>query len=559
MAAYTIQKDLPPAPASERVLPAPPVSSAYQSDSPDAAPGKHGSIMQAPLSKFSYHPSYHAHPRQQVNDYGPQVRQSRLPIFKTKPPTLATPGTAKWDDYTGELSDSGKAPRVKPSTYETAFKASRQRSPDRPPRSRRSLSPVSVLRDDEINSAPPLMSSRYSPEDISPVSPVSPVSAMSPVSAIYNPEADDEFEFVPEMMPEPLSPNVQRFPQLPQTPASSSQIKRKPVSKAVSTIENIPPRPSSSPEERKSSETGDVHDGFIDGKDVADQRHPNSHFSWTTYAPSVAPGRTSRDTYAHSVAQGRPSIDTMASRQSKWPSRQPSGKEAKKSHFSWSTVNTNMTNRARPDSPEGSPPPSVPTKYAGHPVQSILSRQRPVQRMEKEEWTPPPRKSSRPEGTTTRTTTPKDIPTPTSAISSRPLALPKDKLAPSSRSHSPASTMAGTSSSGKALPPPPSFAGDADRTHLESLLAQAESLTMQRRNVEKGVAELEKIETASPLEVPFATVRDAKKKLEEYRKRLAEVRLEERDVGIAITRARRKEEEDEGYDGETFWVRRVTS
>lgn len=74
------------------------------------------------------------------------------------------------------------------------------------------------------------------------------------------------------------------------------------------------------------------------------------------------------------------------------------------------------------------------------------------------------------------------------------------------------------------------------------------------------MTELEKIVSASPLDVPFATVRDAKKKLEEYRKRLAEVRLEERDVGIAITRARRKEEEENGWDNEgTLWIRRVTS
>jgi hypothetical protein len=77
--------------------------------------------------------------------------------------------------------------------------------------------------------------------------------------------------------------------------------------------------------------------------------------------------------------------------------------------------------------------------------------------------------------------------------------------------------------------------------------------------VQKGIAELEKIEKASPLDVPFATVRDAQKRLEEYRKRLAEVLLEEQDVGIAITRARRKEEEDSGWEGATLWVRRVTS
>jgi len=67
-----------------------------------------------------------------------------------------------------------------------------------------------------------------------------------------------------------------------------------------------------------------------------------------------------------------------------------------------------------------------------------------------------------------------------------------------------------------------------------------------------------KIETASPLDVSFSTVRDAKKRLAEYRTRLDEVRLEEREIGVAIARARRREEKEFGGDGETLWVRRVT-
>lgn len=65
--------------------------------------------------------------------------------------------------------------------------------------------------------------------------------------------------------------------------------------------------------------------------------------------------------------------------------------------------------------------------------------------------------------------------------------------------------------------------------------------------------DLENIEKASPLEVNFNQVRDAKKRLEDHRKRLDEVKLEEREIGVAISRARRKEGEEEG-----LWVRRVT-
>lgn len=75
------------------------------------------------------------------------------------------------------------------------------------------------------------------------------------------------------------------------------------------------------------------------------------------------------------------------------------------------------------------------------------------------------------------------------------------------------------------------------------------------------MAEFTKVETASPLTVPFASVRVAQKRLRDYRERLAEVKLEERDVGVAIARARRREEK-EGFGvaglGEGLWVRRVT-
>lgn len=541
MPTYAVQKELPPSPPRKSI--APTVSSTYSDDYAGAEPGTHVADVPNLAAKDSYHPSYHAHPRQQVNDYGPQVRQSRLPLFKQvrtmlhKPPPLTTPGNAKWDEYTGELSESGKAPNVKPSTYEAAFKASRKRSPETPNnRSRRNLSPVSVLRDEEITSAPPLQVSRYSMED--DVSPVSPSSVASPVSVIRDMGEHDEFEFVPEMVPEPLSPNVQRPPDHLQTPASSKQIKRKPVSRRVSTLENEPPL---SPPQRSPSETSDTDGRFIDSRDGADKAQPGSHFSWTTYAPSVTPGR--------------PSTDTMATRQSKYPSGYPGARDGPNSRFSWSTINTNVARPGRAESPPASPPPPVPLKTSGPPVQSILSRQRPYKRVEKEEWTPPPRKASRPVGETI----PESI-TPTSATTARTLAIPKTTNMPGSRGQSPISAKGSGKDGGKALPLPPTLTADPNQSHLEILLAQERSLALQKRNVEKGIFELEKIEKASPLDVPFATVRDAKKRLAEYRKRLAEVVLEERDVGIAITRARRKEEEENGFDsGSTIWIRRVTS
>lgn len=51
-------------------------------------------------------------------------------------------------------------------------------------------------------------------------------------------------------------------------------------------------------------------------------------------------------------------------------------------------------------------------------------------------------------------------------------------------------------------------------------------------------------------------VRDAKRKLEERRETLREVKLEEMDIGIKIARARRREDFDDGEG--SLWVRRVT-
>ena len=110
----------------------------------------------------------------------------------------------------------------------------------------------------------------------------------------------------------------------------------------------------------------------------------------------------------------------------------------------------------------------------------------------------------------------------------------------------------------KALPLPPQLTAANNLTHLETLRAQERDIILQRTNVERGIREMEKIEKASPMEVPFATVRDAKRRLPDFRTRLDEVRLEERDIGVAITRARIREEKETGGDGETLWIRRVT-
>ena len=437
--------------------------------------------------------SFHAHPNQQIMDKS-QNRQSRLPIFQQvrsmlhKPPNLITPGQPKWDEHSGELSETGRAAQVKPSAYvspfEGAFKA-RRRSPERTAnRLRKAMSAISILRDDEIKPTPPLKAGRNSPSS-RVVSPVSAVPPVSPVSSIYDSVS----------VPAPLSITSRNDGNIPTaTPTSSKQIKRKPVSSSPS--ENVEPQ--RSPSARS------------DWTDVPEDEDPvrSSHFSWTTYAPSVATGRQSNATI-------------------------PAPAGASESRFSWSTVATNTTRHTRFESQASSPPPPIPPKYAampqyqtprGAPMQSILSRQRPIQRLDRDEWTPPPRKPS--------------------ADSSRLLTPGTTPI----RAGSPLSAT----SSGKKLPLPPQA---SQLSHLDSLLAQEQDLLHQRKNVEKGIADLTKITKASPMDVSYAAVKNAEKALEDYRTRLAEVGLEEREVGIAISRARRKKE---GGSEEGLWVRRCT-
>ncbi|KAK0362705.1 hypothetical protein LTR59_015277 [Friedmanniomyces endolithicus] len=592
MPTYTIQQDAPW--MTSRTSSAPTESSTHSEDYEQVSPGSDTHRPPQPNNKSSYHPSYHAHPQQQIVDNGPQVRQSRLPIFKQvrsmlqKPPPLITPENTKWDDFSGELSETGKPPQVKPSAYVSPYERFRRRSPERRGMNRLTkASPVSMLLDEEeeVKPPPPLNITRMRPRSIAR-SPVSPISPVSPVD--YGPLTSGS--------------NSERTlaPALVTTP-SVMTIKRKPTPSSAAKVENLTPQRSPS-----------ITSNWIEPPDEEEPpsgpaQQSSSHFSWTTYATSVALGV-------------RRSIDSSSTRHTKQPSTQDQAPH--KSHFSWSTVNTAMTyqNRA-PDSPPPSPPPPIPAKYAtawvrdsqvtpgsdavrddaqhpaslrpgtvpslpaknttfepppasstykpyspaqqtaspasltpetykprGLPVQSILSRQRPVQRMDNQEWTPPPRKSS--VTPTHRSATS----TPSSAVHPAPRSV--SPLPSTSQQHL---TNENTqSSSSKALPPPPSLTtatsgSSSPISHLDHLLAREKDLQHQRSNTARAIADLEKTLKASPLEVGWRVHKETEKAVEGHRSRMEEISLEEREVGIKISRVRRKEGEEEG-----LWVRRVT-
>ncbi|KAG9962435.1 hypothetical protein KCU61_g4712, partial [Aureobasidium melanogenum] len=170
------------------------------------------------------------------------------------------------------------------------------------------------------------------------------------------------------------------------------------------------------------------------------------------------------------------------------------------SRFSWTTTNTDATYQQ--DTPPCSPTPTHHT--------SIMSRRRPV----------PGRESVQPK----RHDSMSDVQDVQQATS--------DKL----------------------LPQPPKTRQAMN--HVEELMLRLESLEVQKTNMQKLFKDLEKVDSASPIEVSERMRRENRKKMSEVRIRQDEVQRELFEVGRLLSRARAKAEEADGSTG--LWLRRVT-
>lgn len=106
----------------------------------------------------------------------------------------------------------------------------------------------------------------------------------------------------------------------------------------------------------------------------------------------------------------------------------------------------------------------------------------------------------------------------------------------------------------KALPQPPKTRQAVD--HIDELESRVESLELQKKNMEKLFKELERVDSASPIEVSERMRRENRKKMGEVRIRQDEVQRELFEVGRLLSRARAKAEEVDGSTG--LWLRRVT-
>jgi hypothetical protein len=441
----------------------------------------------------------------QVPDHGPQTtRQNRLPIFNQVRNMLnkSTANTRSDETSSEHMSDmavkQSAEPRVKPSRWDSVFNARPNTPSLKSLKSKKSQSNISVLRDPETNS---MASGQSSPTSLYSSQSGSPTRAPSQVS-------------------------VNAVSQLPRGVTAKNQFKRKPVQSpsvpATENSQNIPP-----PQQNLLT--------------VPDSK-PRNRLSLSHAALSDFTKRQSSDSSA--TGCGRPPL---------------------MSHFSWTTIGTSAAPTpmeeiedpfptALPPMPSQQPERSRSTTQP--PAESILSRKRPVQRVENQEWAP---STPRQRATTgaSATSGASDDSTPRATPHARNFSINDETpRKPSRAPTSGAATPTQSSSGKKALPLLPFMLSEQEASHVEQLLSQERNLVMQRRNIERAIADLEQVEFASPLEVSFATVRDAKRKLEQHRETLQEVKMEEMDVGIKIARARRREDFGEGEG--SLWVRRVT-
>ncbi|RMY67169.1 hypothetical protein D0863_07965 [Hortaea werneckii] len=449
----------------------------------------------------SYQVSCHATAHDNVTDHGPQARTARMPIFKQVRNILQKPSSESlaFNVHSDDMSETDKPGQVKPNTYvspwDAAFKT-RKKSPERKetPKLTKRASLTGLKALSQLHI-------QKSEDEVKPTPPLKAARCsprvVSPVSSSHSNQA-----------PSVISANLRTQPKnILGTLNIGKQLKRKPApgSRAVSQSENMPPSPQLDHSQSAKSEWGDtfeedVHRTYSNLNSAAtDASAGNSPHLLQAEDPQKH-RKTSQLQYPHSR------LDIPL-----------------------------QTTRKKPIKPS-----------AGHPSKAFSPAIDPSNASTAKTLPGviPPRLKV--EGTTsTRSASTPPNPNPTHTKTRAP-------------THQQQQDLLNPNTPNKALPLPPTLASPPpNSTHLEHLLAREQDLLHQRRNVHKTIHDLEQVERASPMEVSFATVREAKRKLAELRARLEEVGLEEREVGIAISRARRREEAEAG-EGGGLWVRRVT-
>ncbi|KAF2644888.1 hypothetical protein P280DRAFT_182652 [Massarina eburnea CBS 473.64] len=196
------------------------------------------------------------------------------------------------------------------------------------------------------------------------------------------------------------------------------------------------------------------------------------------------------------------------------------------SRFSWTTYNTSTTYQ---QSPPPSPLPPLPTTLPTE-VSSILNRKRPV-------------------------------PAPDKVPTRKPVGESTAKIMqPKSRRSDPSSprpdSTFSTSSNAKALPRPPTELAAAD--HIEILESQMEDLRIRRNNVYRLLKDLNDMAPPNPMVTDFRRMRLVEQRKKNHENELADIKVEEHDIGLKLHRAIKKREALDPNGGSALWVRRVT-
>ncbi|KGO46476.1 hypothetical protein PEX1_005630 [Penicillium expansum] len=108
-------------------------------------------------------------------------------------------------------------------------------------------------------------------------------------------------------------------------------------------------------------------------------------------------------------------------------------------------------------------------------------------------------------------------------------------------------------------PPPPEVPLDA-QGRIKAMENKRDDLTQRRYSLEALIAELSKVIQPTSAVYDLAAKAEAQKSIKGIEGEIADIKKEEHDLGMKITRAwRRLDEKENSGDGNNLWVKRVTS
>ncbi|KAJ6180796.1 hypothetical protein N7519_011257 [Penicillium mononematosum] len=155
----------------------------------------------------------------------------------------------------------------------------------------------------------------------------------------------------------------------------------------------------------------------------------------------------------------------------------------------------------------------------------------------------------------------------TSSIMARrrpvPTGVPTSKKQPDStkpvRKPTPSQVAQAAQTAVQSPSPPPEVPLDA-KGRIEAMEAKKDDLTQRRFSLEALVLELNKVIQPTSAVYDLAAKAEAQKSIKSIEDEIADIKKEEHDLGMKISRAwRRLDEKENSGDGNNLWVKRVTS